>query len=51
MSDELHCSDHRWSDPQPVWVFNAAGSLVKHPTDRRQFCLSCPTERTIEVSK
>ena len=39
---------HRWSEPQPVWVWSKAGELVKHPTEKRIFCLDCDHSKTVE---
>jgi len=40
------CSDHRWSNPRPVWLEDA---ISQDPTKMRRVCLGCAAEETINV--
>jgi hypothetical protein len=42
------CSAHHWSARLPVWIWNAAGELVEHPTAHVRVCVGCNAEESVE---
>ena len=42
------CADHSWSGPRTVWVEDAQGEYVEHPTEKVRICRDCPAQVSVE---